>query len=76
VAAKGHADRVGDQGMNLRLSLQRTAAVKAALMGNGVQESAIQSGGLGEENLPIPTADNVPERLNRSVHITVTGGRS
>jgi len=25
VAVKGHADRVGDQGMNLRLSLQRTA---------------------------------------------------
>jgi len=28
VAVKGHADRVGDQGANLRLSLQRTAAVK------------------------------------------------
>jgi hypothetical protein len=73
VAVKGHADRVGDQGMNLRLSLQRTAATKAALMANGVPESAIRSGSLGEENLPVPTADMVPERLNRSVHITVTG---
>jgi hypothetical protein len=73
VAVKGHADRVGDQGMNLRLSLQRTAAVKAALMRDGVPESAIRSGSLGEENLPVPTADMVPERLNRSVHITVTG---
>jgi OmpA family len=73
VAVKGHADRVGDQGMNLRLSLARTAAVKAALMRAGVPESAIRSGGLGEENLPVPTADQVPERLNRSVHITVTG---
>jgi len=73
VAVKGHADRVGDQGMNLRLSLQRTAAVKAALMRDGVPESAIRSGSLGEENLPVPTADQVPERLNRSVHITVTG---
>ena len=73
VAVKGHADRVGDQGMNLRLSLQRTAAVKGALMQNGVPESAIRSGSLGEENLPVPTADMVPERLNRSVHITVTG---
>ena len=72
VAVKGHADRVGDQGMNLRLSLQRTAAVKGALMRDGVPESAIRSGSLGEENLPIPTADQVPERLNRSVHITVT----
>ena len=73
VAVKGHADRVGDQGANLRLSLRRTAAVKAALMQSGVPESAIRSGGLGEQDLPVPTADNVPERLNRSVHITVTG---
>ena len=73
VAVKGHADRVGSQGINLRLSLARTAATKAALMADGVPESAIRSGGLGEENLPIPTADNVPERINRSVHITVTG---
>ena len=73
VAVKGHADRVGDQGANLRLSLARTAGVKAALMRNGVPESAIRSGSLGEENLPVPTADQVPERLNRSVHITVIG---
>jgi len=73
VAVKGHADRVGDQGMNLRLSMARTAAVKAALMRDGVPESAIRSGSLGEESLPVPTADQVPERLNRSVHITVTG---
>lgn len=73
VTVKGHADRVGDQGANLRLSLARTAAVKAALMRDGVPESAIRSGSLGEENLPVPTADQVPERLNRSVHITVSG---
>jgi hypothetical protein len=71
VAVKGHADRVGDQGANLRLSLQRSAAVKAALLRNGVPEAAIRSGGLGEQDLPVPTADQIPERLNRSVHITV-----
>ena len=77
VLVKGHADRVGDQGMNLRLSLARTAAAKAALMADGVPESAIRSGGLGEQDLPVPTADNVPERLNRSVHITVvSAGRA
>jgi len=73
VAVKGHADRVGDQGMNLRLSMARTATVKAALMRAGVPESAIRSGSLGEESLPVPTADQVPERLNRSVHIAVIG---
>jgi OmpA family len=73
VLVKGHADRVGDQGMNLRLSMQRTATVKAALMRAGIPESAIRSGSLGEESLPVPTADQVPDRLNRSVHITVIG---
>jgi len=73
VLVKGHADRVGTQGINLRLSMARTAAVKAALMSAGVPESAIRSGSLGEESLPVPTADQVPERLNRSVHITVIG---
>ena len=73
VTVKGHADRVGDQGMNLRLSMARTATVKAALMRDGVPEAAIRSGSLGEESLPVPTADQVPERLNRSVHITVSG---
>ena len=73
VLVKGHADRVGNAGANLRLSLARSAAVKAALQANGVPVSAIRSGGLGEEDLPVPTADNVPDRINRSVHITVTG---
>lgn len=73
VTVKGHADRVGDQGANLRLSMARTANVKAALMRAGVPESAIRSGSLGEENLPVPTADQVPDRLNRSVHIAVIG---
>jgi hypothetical protein len=73
VAVRGHTDTVGNAEANLRLSLQRAAAVKYALQSNGVPVAAIRSGGLGEEDLPVPTADQVPERLNRSVHITVTG---
>ncbi len=73
VTVKGHADRVGDQGANLRLSMARTANVKAALMRAGVPESAIRSGSFGEEGLPLPTADQVPEQRNRSVHVGVIG---
>ena len=78
VAVRGHADTVGNPEANLRLSLQRSASVKDALQRNGVPAAAIRSGGLGEQDLPVPTADKVPERLNRSVHITVVsrGGRS
>jgi OmpA family len=73
VAVRGHTDTVGNPELNLQLSLRRSASVKDALQRNGVPAAAIRSGGLGEQDLPVPTADNVPERLNRSVHITVTG---
>ena len=73
VAVRGHTDTVGNPELNLQLSLRRSASVKDALQRNGVPAAAIRSGGLGEQDLPVPTADNVPERLNRSVHITVSG---
>ena len=73
VAVRGHTDTVGNPESNLQLSLRRSASVKDALQRNGVPAAAIRSGGLGEQDLPVPTADNVPDRLNRSVHITVSG---
>ena len=74
VAVRGHTDTVGNAEANLQLSLRRSASVKDALQRNGVPAAAIRSGGLGEQDLPVPTADQVPERLNRSVHITVVSG--
>lgn len=77
VAVRGHTDTVGNAEANLQLSLRRAASVKDALQRNGVPAAAIRSGGLGEQDLPVPTADQVPERRNRSVHITtVSGGRA
>ena len=34
--------------------------------------TAILSGGMGEQNLPVPTAQNVAERRNRSVDIVIS----
>ena len=67
VGVRGHADTVGDTEFNLQLSRQRAAAVKDALQRNGVPGAAILSGGVGEQNLPVATADQTPERRNRSV---------
>lgn len=72
VGVRGHTDTVGDPEFNLQLSLRRAAAVKDALQRNGVPAAAILSGGVGEQNLPVPTADQVPERLNRSVDIVIS----
>jgi outer membrane protein OmpA-like peptidoglycan-associated protein len=72
VGVRGHTDTVGNAEYNLQLSLRRAAAVKSALQSNGVPAAAILSGGVGEQNLPVPTADQVPERRNRSVDIAIS----
>lgn len=72
VAVRGHTDTVGNPAYNMQLSRQRAMHVKEALVRDGVPASAILSGGLGEQSLPVPTADNVPERRNRSVDIAIS----
>ena len=71
IGVRGHADTVGNAEFNLQFSRQRAAAVKDALQRNGVPGSAILSGGVGEQNLPVATADQTPERRNRSVVIAI-----
>jgi hypothetical protein len=72
VAVRGHTDTVGNPDFNLQLSRQRATAVKDALQRNGVPGSAILSGGVGEQNLPVQTPDQTPERRNRSVDIRIS----
>ncbi len=72
VGVRGHTDTVGNAAYNVQLSLQRAVAVREALVRNGVPASAILTGGVGERNLPVQTADNVPERRNRSVDIAIS----
>ena len=72
VGVRGHTDTVGTPEFNLQLSRQRADAVKDALQRNGVPAAAILTGGVGEQDLPVPTADQVPERRNRSVDIAIS----
>ncbi len=72
VAVRGHTDTVGNAEYNLQLSLRRAASAKEALQRNGVPAAAILTGGVGEQDLPVPTADQVPERRNRSVDIAIS----
>jgi hypothetical protein len=72
VGVRGHTDTVGNPASNLQLSLRRAAAVKDELQRNGVPAAAILTGGVGEQDLPVPTADQVPERRNRSVDIAIS----
>jgi len=72
VAVSGHTDTTGSPDFNLQLSRQRAAAVQAELQKDGVPGAAIAALGYGEENLPVRTAQNVPEQRNRSVDIAIS----
>jgi hypothetical protein len=72
VAVSGHTDTTGPAQYNMQLSQQRAAAVSNELLQNGVPPTAIAALGYGEENLPVPTAQNVSERRNRSVDIVIS----
>ncbi len=72
---EGHTDSVGDRAMNQNLSERRAATVAGFL----VQEfrlppERLSTRGVGEEQLMVPTADNVPEPRNRRVHIVNLDG--
>jgi outer membrane protein OmpA-like peptidoglycan-associated protein len=69
VAIAGYTDLAGTQQYNLALSKRRADTVKAALVRDGVPESAIDESWYGKENPRVPTANGVREPQNRRVEI-------
>jgi len=72
VAVSGHTDTVGPAAYNIDLSRRRAAAVGNELLANGVPQQAMVVLGYGEQDLPVPTAQNVPNQRNRSVDVVVS----
>lgn len=71
VSVEGHTDSKGSDDYNLKLSMQRAAAVKAFLVKEGVVESRLSTRGLGEAQ---PVASNETEdgrAQNRRVELKV-----
>ena len=65
------ADRVGGSAYNRVLSQERALSIAAVLESVGLPRDMIEVVGSGEEGIPEPTADGVPEPLNRSAGIFV-----
>ena len=75
VIAIGHADSVGSDAYNQRLSVRRAESVKAYLTSKGIAANRVYTEGKGEKQ---PVADNKTSEgraKNRRVEIEVVGTR-
>lgn len=71
VSVIGYADTTGSKSYNFDVSLRRAITVRDLLMEHGVRAVTIYPSWQGEENLLIPTADEVREPKNRTVEVVV-----
>ena len=75
VIAIGHADSIGSDAYNQRLSVRRAESVKAYLVSKGIEANRVYTEGKGEKQ---PVADNKTRdgrAKNRRVEIEVIGTR-
>jgi OOP family OmpA-OmpF porin len=71
----GHADRVGSEGFNQKLSQARADAVKQALVDRGIPASSITATGVGMADPAVPTPAGKRKRANRRVLIMIEGAK-
>lgn len=79
ITVTGHADRIGGEAANRRLSQRRADSVRAYLIGAGIDGARIDARGVGQAQ-PLVQCAGQPERLliaclapNRRVEIAVSG---
>ena len=71
VVVVGHTDTTGTTASNFELGLKRATSVRNLLVEAGLDASVVEVLSLGEQELLIPTADEVAEPRNRRVDIAV-----
>jgi outer membrane protein OmpA-like peptidoglycan-associated protein len=67
----GHTDTTGSPASNFELGLKRASTVRTILVEAGLDPNFIELISHGEEELLVPTADEVAEPRNRRVEIAV-----
>jgi outer membrane protein OmpA-like peptidoglycan-associated protein len=71
---EGHTDTTGSADYNMILSERRAQAVRDYLVQQfGISRTRLETIGLGQTQLAVPTGDNVNEPRNRRVHIVNIG---
>jgi outer membrane protein OmpA-like peptidoglycan-associated protein len=75
VQVEGHTDNVGDARSNQRLSEERAAAVREALIRRGIHGDRLSTRGFGETRPIAPNKSPAGRAKNRRVEFVLTGGR-
>lgn len=70
ISVVGHADTSGPKDYNQRLAFRRATAVRDALVSRGISADLIAIESRGEDELLVPTPDNVREPANRRANIS------
>jgi OOP family OmpA-OmpF porin len=76
IIAVGHADSVGNDALNQKLSIARAEAVKGFLVSKGIERNRVYTEGKGSKQ---PVADNKTAEgraKNRRVEVEVVGTRA
>lgn len=71
VVVVGHTDTIGTSDSNFQLGSRRAMTVRDLLVQAGLDPALIEAMSLGEEDLLVPTADDVSEPRNRRVEIAI-----
>lgn len=71
ISVVGHADAVGSEEVNRKISMDRANAVAETLARLGIDRGRILVSYHGKGNPLVPTADGVAEPRNRRVEVTV-----
>ena len=66
----GYTDTSGSKKYNKRLSAKRANSVRDALVAHGIDANLLIVDSKGEDNLMVPTADEVREPANRRAEVT------
>jgi outer membrane protein OmpA-like peptidoglycan-associated protein len=74
IEVQGHTDNVGQAAYNLKLSQQRADAVRAYLVGHGIDPSRLVSKGYGMTQPLVPNTSEGNRALNRRVQFIRTEG--
>lgn len=69
ILVTGHTDTMGSKAYNMKLSQRRAASVKAELVTQGLPPGDVMMAAMGENQLLVPTNDQVREVQNRRAEI-------